>query len=97
MWRRLNGVDADLLHIYFGHMAVYWRPFFAKCPRPIVVSFHGADAGVDLEKRAHAAAMREVFRDATLLLTLAPGAYTAHLTGAANTTGVGLIELYAVP
>jgi hypothetical protein len=36
-------------------------------------------------------------RDATLLLTLAPGAYTAQLTGVGNTTGVGLIELYAAP
>ncbi|MDO8540956.1 MAG: PQQ-dependent sugar dehydrogenase [Opitutaceae bacterium] len=36
-------------------------------------------------------------RDATLLLTLAPGAYTAHLMGVANATGVGMIELYTVP
>ena len=36
-------------------------------------------------------------RDAALLLRLAPGAYTAQLSGVANTTGVGLIELYAVP
>jgi uncharacterized repeat protein (TIGR03806 family) len=36
-------------------------------------------------------------RDAALLLTLAPGAYTAQLSGVADTTGVGLIELYALP
>lgn len=36
-------------------------------------------------------------RDAALLLTLPPGAYTAQISGAASTTGVGLIELYAVP
>lgn len=36
-------------------------------------------------------------RDATLLITLPPGAYTAHLNGAANATGVGLIEIYSVP
>jgi len=36
-------------------------------------------------------------RDATVLVTLPPGAYTAQLTGVGNTTGVGLIELYAVP
>ena len=36
-------------------------------------------------------------RDASLLLTLPPGAYTAQITGVGNTTGVGLIELYAVP
>jgi uncharacterized repeat protein (TIGR03806 family) len=59
----------------------------------------------DLEPTALAAAATAVgafalpagSRDATLLLTLAPGAYTAQLAGAADTTGVGMIELYAVP
>ncbi len=36
-------------------------------------------------------------QDAALLLTLAPGAYTAQVSGVSNTTGVGLIELYEVP
>lgn len=33
-------------------------------------------------------------KDAALLLSLAPGSYSVHLTGAGNTTGVGLIEVY---
>jgi len=33
-------------------------------------------------------------RDAALLVTLGPGAYTANLSGG---TGVGLVELYDVP
>lgn len=36
-------------------------------------------------------------RDAALLVTLAPGSYTALVSGAANTTGVALVEVYEVP
>jgi hypothetical protein len=35
-------------------------------------------------------------RDAALLLTLPPGTYTAHLSGADGGTGVGLIEIYEI-
>lgn len=35
--------------------------------------------------------------DAAVLLTLNPGSYTALVTGAANGTGVGLVEVYEVP
>ena len=35
--------------------------------------------------------------DAALLLYLAPGAYTVHLTGVNDEVGVGLIEVYRVP
>ena len=33
--------------------------------------------------------------EAAILITLAPGAYTAIVTGAGNTTGVGIIEVFA--
>lgn len=36
-------------------------------------------------------------KDSALLVTLPPGVYTAHVNGAANTTGVALIEVYEVP
>ncbi len=36
-------------------------------------------------------------KDAVLLLTLPPGAYTAHVSGVNATTGVGLVEIYEVP
>jgi outer membrane protein assembly factor BamB len=36
-------------------------------------------------------------RDSALLLTLAPGAYTAQISGVNGATGVGLVELYEVP
>ena len=35
--------------------------------------------------------------DAALLLDLAPGIYTAQLTGVDNTTGIGLVEIYEAP
>ena len=35
--------------------------------------------------------------DAALLLDLAPGIYTAQLTGVENTTGIGLVEIYEAP
>jgi hypothetical protein len=33
-------------------------------------------------------------KDASLLITLQPGAYTVHVTGAGGTTGVALVEVY---
>ncbi len=36
-------------------------------------------------------------KDAALLITLAPGVYTAQVSGVGNTTGVALVEIYAVP
>ncbi|HTZ21307.1 MAG TPA: hypothetical protein VMC06_10530 [Opitutaceae bacterium] len=36
-------------------------------------------------------------KDAALLLTLPPGAYTAQVSGVGNTTGVALVEIYEVP
>jgi len=36
-------------------------------------------------------------KDAVLLVTLDPGAYTAQVSGVGNTTGVALVEVYEVP
>ena len=36
-------------------------------------------------------------RDAVLLVTLAPGSYTAQVSGVNNTIGVALVEIYDVP
>jgi hypothetical protein len=36
-------------------------------------------------------------KDAALLVTLLPGAYTAHVFGANDSTGVALIEVYEMP
>jgi len=36
-------------------------------------------------------------QDAALIINLAPGAYTAQVSGVANTTGVALVEVYELP
>jgi hypothetical protein len=36
-------------------------------------------------------------KDAALVVTLSPGAYTAQVSGAAGTTGTALVEVYEVP
>jgi hypothetical protein len=36
-------------------------------------------------------------KDSMLLVTLAPGSYTAKISGAGSTTGVALVEVYEVP
>ena len=41
--------------------------------------------------------MLEPSRDAALLLTLAPGNYTALLSGTGDTSGIALLEVYEVP
>ncbi len=63
----LTRVEAKVLHVYFGHSAVHLRPLIKAFPRPVLVSFHGADAGVDMDKPGHLAAMREVFESATIV------------------------------
>ncbi len=60
--------DADVVHIFFGHMAIQLLPLIKTCPKPVVVSFHGADVGVDVTKPAMKAALEAVFANAKLVL-----------------------------
>ncbi len=50
-----------------------------------------------LSARVGAFPLPENSRDSALLLTLPPGAYTAHVRGANNSTGIALVELYDIP
>lgn len=61
---------AAVLHIYFGNSGVELLPLLRSPSRPCpaVVSFHGADAGVDLDKPAWREAMKEVFDRAEAIL-----------------------------
>lgn len=56
----LEREEAKLLHIFFGHIAVHLLPLLRAWSRPSVVSFHGADVQVDMEKRAYRAATRQM-------------------------------------
>ena len=58
----LTRIDAQVLHVYFGHVGPQFIPLMKVWRRPIIVSFHGADAGLDMEKPGYKAALAEVFR-----------------------------------
>jgi colanic acid/amylovoran biosynthesis glycosyltransferase len=64
----LNEAKARVVHVYFGHIGVHLLPLLEICDLPVVVSFHGADAQVDLHKPAHRERTRRMFALATLLL-----------------------------
>jgi len=64
----LRAGRTEVLHIYFGHIGVHLLPLLEICPLPVIVSFHGADAGVDLDQAAHLAPTRRMLEKATLLL-----------------------------
>jgi len=54
----VNEKRARLLHIYFGHIGVHLLPLIRAWKNPSIVSFHGADVMVDMNKPA--------YREATL-------------------------------
>jgi colanic acid/amylovoran biosynthesis glycosyltransferase len=64
----LADVKAELLHIYFGHIAVHLLPLIRAWPKPSVVSFHGADVMVDLDKPAYRAATQQMLEAVRLVL-----------------------------
>jgi len=53
LMRMLNQHRAKVLHIYFGHIALHLLPVIRAWARPSVVSFHGADVLVDMDKSAY--------------------------------------------
>ena len=64
----LHRAEAQVLHVYFGHIGVHLLPLLEICDLPVIVSFHGADAQIDLHKPAHLARTRRMLEKATLLL-----------------------------
>ncbi len=70
--RQIRGIleenEAQLLHIYFGHIAVHLLPLILHWKQPTVVSFHGADVLVDLDKPHYRAATREMLAAARRVL-----------------------------
>ena len=71
--RLRSAVDArgcSLLHVFFGNVGVQLLPVLRDPQRtwPTVVSFHGADVLVELDRPAYRAATREVCERATLVL-----------------------------
>ncbi|MEQ1861668.1 MAG: glycosyltransferase [Chthoniobacteraceae bacterium] len=60
----LRRAEARVLHVWFGHIGVHLLPLLEIANLPVIVSFHGADAGVGWDR----AGMERVFSLATLLL-----------------------------
>jgi glycosyltransferase involved in cell wall biosynthesis len=64
----LNRIDARLLHIYFGQIAVHLLPLIRSWKNPSIVSFHGADVTVDMNKPAYRQATRQMLDAVKLVL-----------------------------
>ena len=57
-----------LLHIYFGQIAVHLLPLIRSWKKPSIVSFHGADVTVDMNKPAYREATRQMLDAVKLVL-----------------------------
>ncbi len=60
--------SARLLHIYFGQIAVHLLPLIRAWENPSIVSFHGADVMVDMNKPAYRDATRQMLDAVKLVL-----------------------------
>jgi len=66
--RVLSRIDARVLHIYFGQIAVHLLPLIRAWKNPSIVSFHGADVTVDMNKPAYREATRQMLDTVKLVL-----------------------------
>jgi colanic acid/amylovoran biosynthesis glycosyltransferase len=64
----LTRIDACVLHIYFGQIAVHLLPLIRAWKKPSIVSFHGADVTVEMNKPAYRQATREMLAAVELVL-----------------------------
>jgi len=64
----LDREKAELLHIYFGHIAVHLLPLIRAWSKPSLVSFHGADVMVDLDKPAYRSATQQMLEAVRMVL-----------------------------
>src|SRR5262245_18694900 len=64
----LTEARARLLHIYFGHIAVHLLPLIRTWDNPSIVSFHGADVMVDMNKAAYREATLQMLESVKLVL-----------------------------
>jgi glycosyltransferase involved in cell wall biosynthesis len=66
--RVLSETRSRLLHIYFGQIGVHLLPLTREWQNPCIVSFHGADAMVDMDKPAYREATLEMLDAVKLVL-----------------------------
>lgn len=53
--------DQQLLHVFFGNVAVHMLPLLRKSPVPVVISFHGSDVAGSMASPGYEKAVREMF------------------------------------
>ena len=68
MLRILSETRSRLLHIYFGQIAVHLLPLIRTWEHPSIVSFHGADVMVDMNKPAYREATLQMIEAVKLVL-----------------------------
>ena len=66
--RVLSETRSRLLHIYFGQIAVHLLPLIRTWENPSIVSFHGADVMVDMNKPAYREATLQMLEAVKLVL-----------------------------
>ena len=64
----LERINARVLHVYFGHIAVHLLPLIRAWKNPSIVSFHGADVMVDMNKLAYREATRQMLDAVKMVL-----------------------------
>ena len=64
----IKRAHGQVLHVYFGNIAVHLLPLLRSSPVPVIISFHGADAGEELERPRQRELSREAFSLARLVL-----------------------------
>ncbi len=60
--------DTDLLHIYFGHTGVHLLPFIRRWPKPVVVSFHGADVRPRADRPGYLDSLKQLLAELPLVM-----------------------------
>ena len=58
---------ADILHVFFGNVAVHLLPLLRRCPVPVVVSFHGSDVAGSMASPAYRDGVQEMFQRAAVV------------------------------
>jgi len=57
----LDEIDANVLHIFLGNVAVHCLPLLRDAGRPVIVSFHGGDIAGSMASEGYRPALGELF------------------------------------
>lgn len=64
----VNRQQADLMHVYFGHIGVHLLPFLKRWKKSAIVSFHGMDTMPRLSDPQYGRHLKELFGTVCLVL-----------------------------